>query len=354
MVSNGDHRNGAIEMKTNTARPLLFLLMLIAISSGIVAADEPPTADGERPGAGSGPTNVKVFLFVIDIISIDGVSQSFTADLFVMQQWRDARLASADGSLRRLPLESVWNPRLQILNQRDISTTFPEFVDVEPDGTVTYRQRVYGDFSARLDLHDFPMDRHTIGFRFVVPGYTPDQVQITPAVDEFTPLLASQLSVVDWQVSDFSVRTDPYEVIPGGAPIAGLTADFHIKRYLGFFVSKALLSVAIIVFMAFVVFWVDPSLVAPRMSISITAMLTLIAYRFLLGQVLPPLSYLTRMDHFLLGSTLLLLIVIIEVATTTHFATTDRLSRAQWLDRASRWFFPLVFAALFVMAFLIG
>ena len=46
-------------------------------------------------------------------------------------------------------------------------------------------------------------------------------------------------------------------------------------------------------------------------------MLTLIAYRFLLGGVLPPLSYLTRMDHFLLASTFLVLVAIIQVAATT-------------------------------------
>ncbi len=354
MVAIDNRYDGAFEVKTTTARFIMCLLALITISSGIVAEAQPTTTNGDRPGAGSGPTDVEVFLFVLDVVSIDGVSQSLTADLFVIQRWHDPRLASADGSMRRLPLESIWNPRLQIINQRELSTTFPKLADVQADGTVTYRQRVFGDFSARLDLHDFPMDHHTIGFRIVVPGYTPEEVRLTPRTENLTSLMSSNLSVVDWQVGNLSVRSDPYTVTPGGPSIAGLTADFDIKRYLGFYVSKALLSVAIIVFMAFVVFWVDPALVAPRMSVAVTSMLTLIAYRFLLGQVLPPLSYLTRMDHFLLGSTLLLLVVLVEVATTTNFATTDRVPRAQSLNRISRWVFPLVFVALFAMVFFVG
>lgn len=338
-------------MKTTTARFILCLLALITISSGIVAEAQPTTANGERPGAGAGPTDVEVFLFLIDIISIDGVSQSFTADLFVLQKWRDPRLASTDESARRLPLDSVWNPRLQILNQRKLEATFPKLVDVEPDGTVTYRQRVYGDFSARLDLHDFPLDRHTIGFRIVVPGYSPEEVRVTPSSDDLSSLMSSELSVVDWQVGGFSVRPDPYELVPGGRSIAGLTAEFDIQRHLGFYVSKAFVSVAMIVFMGFVVFWVDPSQVASRISVAVTSMLTLIAYRFLLDRVLPPLSYLTRMDHFLLGSTLLLLVVILQVAVTTHYSTTERVPRSRSVNRASRWVFPLVFIALFVLTF---
>ena len=188
MVANDNLYDGAFDVKTITARFIMCLLALITISSGIVVAAQPATANGERPGAGTGPTDVEVFLYLIDIISIDGVSQSFTADLFVLLKWQDPRLASADDSVRRLPLDSVWNPRLQILNQRKLETTFPELVDVEPDGTVTYRQRVYGDFSARLDLHDFPKDRHNIGFRIVVPGYSPEEVRATPSSGDFSSL----------------------------------------------------------------------------------------------------------------------------------------------------------------------
>ena len=67
---------------------------------------------------------------------------------------------------------------------------------------------------------------------------------------------------------------------------------------------------AIIVFMSWVVFWLGPQHVGPRLSVSVTSMLTLVAYRFLLGQSLPPVSYLTRLDYFLLGATVLVFIAL--------------------------------------------
>ena len=108
---------------------------------------------------------------------------------------------------------------------------------------------------------------------------------------------------------------------------------------------------AIIVFMSWVVFWIPPVQIGPRLSVAVTSMLTLIAYRFLLGQVLPPVSYLTRLDYFLLGSTVLVFITLVQVALTSTMSDEDRAARAKRINRASRWVFPVAFVALFVWSF---
>jgi len=80
-------------------------------------------------------------------------------------------------------------------------------------------------------------------------------------------------------------------------------------------------------------------------------MLTLVAYRFLLGQSLPPVSYLTRLDYFLLGATILVFIALIQVAATSTMNAGDRPDRAITMNRLSRWVFPTVFALLIVWSF---
>ena len=47
-----------------------------------------------------------------------------------------------------------------------------------------------------------------------------------------------------------------------------------------------------------------------------TSMLTLIAYRFAIDSQLPPLPYMTRLDVFILTSTLLVFFSLIEVVVT--------------------------------------
>ena len=337
-------------MKTPTFRSTICMLALLAIPAGFAATADEALDNGQRPQLNGEPTQVEVFLYLIDVTRIDGAAQSFTADLFMMLRWHDQRLASAAGS-RRLALATVWNPHLQILNQRSIDTTFPEVIEVTADGTVTYRQRFFGDFSSRLDLHDFPMDRHTLGFHLVVPGYGRDEVALVPPTDGTGVLSSQSLSIVDWDIGDFVSRIEDLEIVPGGRSISGFVGEYTARRYLGFYLSKAMLSVAIIVLMSWIVFWIAPKNIAPRMSVSVTAMLTLIAYRFLLGQMLPPLSYLTRMDHFLLGSTCLVFVAIVEVAVASRFHDADRTDRALALDRLSRWAFPCAFLALGLVTF---
>jgi hypothetical protein len=306
---------------------------------------------GTRPGAAGQPLTLQGTLFLLDVSKIDGADQSFTADVFMMLRWKDKRLASATEGTRRLPVGSIWNPRVQIINQRRIWKTFPESVDIAPDGTVVYRQRYYGQFASALDLRDFPLDRHRFMLQVVVPGYGPEEIEFVPFTEEFGIGRSPDLTVPDWSIGSLELRTAPYAVIPGGREIAGLEGAFEARRHLGFYVGKAFVSVAIIVFMSWVVFWLGPEHVGPRLSVAVTSMLTLVAYRFLLGQSLPPVSYLTRLDYFLLGATVLVFVALIQVAATTVTSAGERRDRGIALNRLSRWAFPVAFLLLIVWSF---
>ena len=156
---------------------ILSLLLISMMPAAAAGGDE---LAGARPGPEGQPLIMNGTLFLLDVSKIDGADQSFTADLFMMLQWKDERLASEADGLRRMPFDNVWNPRIQIINQRRIWKTFPEEVDVSPNGTVTYRQRYYGTFSSPLDLHDFPLDHHPFRLQIVIPGYGPDEIDFMP------------------------------------------------------------------------------------------------------------------------------------------------------------------------------
>jgi hypothetical protein len=57
---------------------------------------------------------------------------------------------------------------------------------------------------------------------------------------------------------------------------------------------------------------------------AVTSMLTLIAYRFAIGSEVPKLPYLTRLDAFILASSVLVFLSLIEVMVTTRLATDNR------------------------------
>jgi hypothetical protein len=328
------------------------IVIITLLAATWASAELPSGVSGTRPSLDGEATEVIVAPFLIDVSRVTGADQSFTADLFVLMTWRDHRLEGVFETEQRVPLDEVWNPRLQVLNRRDIETTFPEQAEITPDGQVTYRQRYFGSFSAPLDLHDFPLDRQRFIIRLVVPGYSPEEVRLVTAPPELMGKARTDaFSIADWKLDNLEIRPEPFRVTANGRAIAGYLVSIDGHRYLGFWSGKAFVSVAIIVAMSWIVFWIDPKFVAPRLSVAVTSMLTLIAYRFLLGSVLPRLSYLTRMDFFLIGATLLVLVTVVQVAITTHQDDKDHHRRAARLNRASRWFFPAAFVVLLFVSF---
>jgi len=330
----------------------LSVILVMFLAAPLASASIPAGVSGTRPNADIGTTEVAVGLYLIDVSRVNGPDQSFTADLFILLRWHDPRLEGVFEATARVPLEDIWNPRLQILNRRDIESTFPEQAEVTPDGTVITRQRYFGTFSAPFDLHDFPLDKQRFSIRMVVPGHGPDEVRLVPASGDLAgDMRGESFSVSDWDLGEIAAHPEPYRVTTAGREISGYVVSFDGHRHIGFWAGKAFISVLIIVAMSWVVFWIDPKYVAPRLSVTVTSMLTLIAYRFLLGSLLPRLSYLTRMDYFLIGSTLLVLLAVVQVVVTTAAEDKDHSRKAQRINRHSRWFFPAMFVGLMGLSF---
>jgi hypothetical protein len=73
---------------------------------------------GVRPDEQKGPTEIRFFVFLVDVDAIDDTDQNFIAKVFLRLQWRDERLADPGRPLRQMRLDEVWNPQLLITNQR--------------------------------------------------------------------------------------------------------------------------------------------------------------------------------------------------------------------------------------------
>jgi len=327
-------------------RANLYLAALL-LTAGVLPAAA--GVDISRP-PGVGPTELRTSIYLIDIDEIDGASQNFTANVVYVCQWDDSRLAHDGTGDISVPLDGVWHPRLQFVNQQKTWATFPEVVSVSPAGEVTYRQRVWGDFSQPLRLHDFPFDRQRFAIHLVAAGYSPQQVAFVDAAEGSG--IAEELSLADWAIESSSSAIKPYAIRSGGRSVAGFEFSFEARRHSGYFVTKVILPLIFIVAMSWVVFWIDPAEAGSQISVAVTAMLTLIAYRFAVGALLPKVSYLTRMDYFILASTVLVFLSLVEVVVTSSLGGHGRLATARRLDLHARWVFPLVFLAISVKSFL--
>ena len=311
------------------------------------SAQMPPLID--RPNADSGPTEISVGMWVVDISSIDSAQQTFTAEIAVVLRWKDPRLAHTGNGVVRYPLEQIWHPRVGIVNETNsVSRKMPDSVEVEPDGTVTYRQRYVGAFTQPLRLQSFPFDRQTFRVQLVAVRYqsnevmfVPDQVWIQDGLKGAGGISPS-VTLPDWTIEKWELKPLVYALAPRHQ-YSSYAFDFTASRNVQHYILKVILPLILIVIMSWSVFWIDPVHSNSQISIAVTSMLTLIAYRFAVDTQLPRLPYMTRLDAFILTSTLLVFFSLIEVLITTILETSRRTGRAKKIDRYCRAIFPAMF-----------
>jgi hypothetical protein len=337
---------------------ITFVLTLdMGIARGADAqASLPPTP--LRPDAGTEPTKISIGIWASDILKIDSATQTFTGSLFVGMRWHDARLAHAGPEVRTYSLADIWHPELLVANDDgSVKRTLPEIAEAASDGTVVYRQRFTGSFAQRLDLRAFPFDQHRFLAHFLVVGYRPEEVQFIPdeaLVAAGLPQgvgIAETVTLADWKADAPRAFAQAYHAAPG-LQIAGYVFEFHATRLAHYYLLKVILPLLLIVMMSWTVFWIDPTNGGPQISVAVTSMLTLIAYRFAIGSEVPKLPYLTRLDAFILTSSILVFLSLIEVMLTTKLANDNRTDLARLIDRRCRVLFPLAFvgasAAIFM------
>jgi len=160
---------------------------------------------------------------------------------------------------------------------------------------------------------------------------------------------AEQLSITDWNLGPARMEMADFEPVPGAKALAGVRLAWDGRRQVGYYAVQVIFPLVMIVLMGWTALWIAPSMVPARMSVAVTTMLTLIAYRFALARFIPNLPYLTRFDYFTLGSTILIFLVLAIVAAITYLVSKDKAALAERIARRARLIFPVIFAAVFFL-----
>ena len=305
--------------------------------------------DMSRPDSDKGPTEVSVAMWLVDIDSINSSGQNFVANVFIRLTWKDARLAHSGNARRSYSANQVWTPGLQIANEIGlVRRTFPEVVNVKPDGTVTYAQRFVGPFSQPLNLNDFPFDKQKFQIQLISPGNGVDDVVFVQSkswIDAGVPKaggISDNISLPDWNIEGYNTLSEPYVVSPL-IKNAGYIFEFVAERDVRHHIWKVIIPLLFIVMMSWSVFWIDPSNSGTQIAVSMTSMLTLIAYRFAIDTQVPKVPYMTKLDQFMVVGTVFVFLSLIQVIITSRLFQSGRTELSRKVDRLSRVLFPLFF-----------
>ncbi len=352
--------------------------------SAVACTDQskPPRMRGEQPFITRSadslaphhiPVMVDIALEVAGITGIDELSNSFEVQGFMTLVWCDPRLRDRGGpALVRTfldekadeKLENIWRPDLAFVNAMTPVNVHSEALDINSHGTVTHKRRFDLVLQAKYDLHKFPFDRQTLDILIESFTWPEDTLRL------YTQRLAPVAFAVPpgWRSSGDEERfiTNPAqklkethrklgnqsnqkrlkgELASLGVTYSTFTMSLPMAREGAFYSWKLILPLVLIVFMSWAVFWADPKELSDRVGLTFTAILTVVAFQFLISDQLPRVSYQTYMDLLLLTSFVFMIFTVAESVLVNKVSGQGRDTLAAAIDRNCRWGFPLGYVA---------
>jgi len=312
----------------------------------------PSDFSSNRPNLGKGPTEVEVGVTILDITQIKSSDQSFHADYYSTFRWNDPRLSekSLGYSLEGCHFEKneLWHPIAVRMNKRDIKIGYSDFGRVDKEGNVLVLQRVTGTFSAKYFLKNFPFDIQTLPIKVGFTRYSTDEVKYTVS-DELSGFF-EPVTLPGWDI-----KQGPMEIIQikskreGSAGYPMLVHSVIAERQIGYYVWKVFVPLTLIVFMAWTVFFINPEHFGPQLGLSTASAFTLIAFMISLGRLLPEANYLTKLDEFILGATLMVFGCLGTAVMASRIAGKGDVEKAKLIEKRARNIYPFIFIALILV-----
>ncbi|XP_061403795.1 glycine receptor subunit alpha-3-like [Lethenteron reissneri] len=333
-----------------------------------------------RPNFGGAPTVINCSIFIENFGSISETTMDYKVSIFMRQIWNDPRL-SYTGSRRSLALDSsiigsIWRPDLFFSNEMSGSfhsvTTDNRRITVYSNGDIFYSLRLSLTLSCHMDLHNFPMDTQVCLIYLESYGYTLRDLlfQWLPG-DAVT--FADGLSLPQFQLMRTAELGDCTKTYVTGS-FTCIDAKFVLHREMGFYLIQLYIPSILIVIISWVSFWINMNVAQARVGLGITTVLTMTTQSTGSRSSMPKLSYINAMDvwmtaclFFVFGALLEYIMVVMtamrarslaKTTLTTYHVNTDEgcakwMVRAQGIDNASRFVFPISFAVFNVAYWLL-
>ena len=366
LARRGDNRGG-VDMTYLAARwiPIALALLCFGLAPEASATVEPappviiePTDTSVIPPPalnGREAIPIRVGLYFLNLVSLNEVEQSFTCTVYITETWNDPRLAFnpkvGEPATHFYRNSDIWFPMLQFDNSARPPTVIGYIMSVHPDGTVRRVDKVQLTLSTSMQLRAFPFDAQDLEV-FIHP-FSEQVGRIALEADpESTGLSSAPYAALPlWDTSQVSYRSVKGVIEQGYGVRSHFVFRLHVVRHSEYYIFRIFLPLFLMVTVSWGVLWIPPSDLNSQLMISVTTVLTLVAFSVAISNVLPPVPYLTFYDGFFLASFLFILLSIGE-ALAVHTMHTNA-SGALRFRSASRRLLPLSFlAAILTISFI--
>ena len=251
-------------------------------------ADPGSTAFAESLKAlppGARPLPVKIGVYLIDFEKIDELTLTQTIVGYLTLAWQDPPLAKGlapELDRSSVTLDDIWHPNVEIVNQHTPRSIANWSVAIDDDGTVVYEERFTAELSSDFDLRRFPFDNQQL--RMAIESFRYDDSTVRFTSRAKTTFRNPSAFLPDWSIEDVGEHFDTDVANPDGRAYSQYVFQIRVERKRGFYVWNVFLPLGFITLLAWTVFFIAPEDVGTRTTVSITALLTAIAFSLVVSR----------------------------------------------------------------------
>ena len=327
---------------------LLCTLMPAIVRAAGIEADtgllSPPIVDHQ-------PVNVKTGLFLTNLIDVDEVKETFHISGYLFMTWKDPRLAfspTGGHTDRSYSADSIWVPRVFLVN----ATVQREKTNINirgtPDGTIHYLELFKAELTNSFYLKPFPFDSESLGV-FVQPFLDERDTMMLKYDDQVAGVGKEPfVELAQWKILGVHGVERRQEIAGTGETISELQIDVVVERRFLYYIWKVFLPLFAMVAIAYSAFWIKTSDYYTQISITMTAILTEIAFLFAISSSLPKVPYLTFIDAFFLVSFAFSCACIVELVAVHQSHEWSRPEYAERVRTISRILYPVIYVGVLV------
>ncbi|KAF6217368.1 hypothetical protein GE061_001722 [Apolygus lucorum] len=271
----------------------------------------PPKKDGE-------PTTVNFHVTVMGLDSIDENSMTYVADIFFAQTWKDYRLRLPENMTSEYRLlevdwlKNIWRPDSFFKNAKSVTfqtMTIPNhYMWLYKDKTILYMVKLTLKLSCVMNFMIYPHDTQECKLQMESLSHTTDDLVFQ--WDPELPLAVEKVELPQLQLVK-NHTADCTQVYSTGN-FTCLEVVFVLKRRLGYYLFHTYFPTCLIVIMSWVSFWIKPEAAPARVTLGVTSLLTLSTQHAKSQAALPPVSYIKAVDAFMSVCTVFVFLALME------------------------------------------
>jgi len=263
-------------------------------------------------------------LFICSIESINTLRQELVCEFLLSANWLEKLDVCKVDDKGNVCWESMWDPRIYFPNAVEMKSSINKRIictdNVKGTVMIQWSYRVKGRFKCPFDITTFPFDDQVL--RIHVSSYWSNRVirfrQELSIGNNISSALANFADGGQWALQTY-ILSDVVEPRDGGAfskEVKEPLFQFHVhaRRKYNYYLWNIAAMVNMISFLAFTSFAIEVTDTGKRLSVSLTLLLTVVAFKNFVSSILPKVSYLTLMDKYVLFNVAFIFLVSVQNA----------------------------------------